>query len=158
MRTPFRPLTLVVALFAGLVLTACADETELEPPIGQVENNATVTAANMAIVTDDEGNAVLVGTLVNNGEQEDRLLEVVVRTEGGETVPVTLTSDVVLPVEEPVRLADDPSVLIGSEQLNQGFRAPLELAFAESEPIETTVTVEPRSGPYKDIEIPTSAQ
>lgn len=144
----------MVLMLAAFVTGCYADPGDDEPSIGNVERNETVTAANLAIVSDGQGNAVLVGTLINNGEEEDRLVDVEVSSESG-PVEVNLTDGPVdLPVEEPVRLAEDPRVTLRSEELRQGFRAPLELTFESSAAISTTVTVESQTGPYADIEIP----
>ncbi len=147
-----------VLLTAALMLTsACGPDGDgdSQPPIGQVERNATVTASNLAIVTDGEGRGVLVGTLVNDGEGEDRLIDVDAEGELEFPIAVELVGGpVVIPPETPVQLADDPAVLISADRLVQGFRAPLELTFESSAQIVTTVPVEPRTGPYADIEIP----
>lgn len=157
-RTSFVYVLAVVAVM--LATGGCyADPGDYEPSIGQVERNATVTAANMAIVTDGEGRGVLVGTLINNGEVADRLLDVDVEGELSFPAAVALVDGpVLLPPEEPVRLADDPAVLVAADRLVQGFRAPLELTFEVSSPITTTVTVESQTGPYADIEIPSGAE
>lgn len=151
-----RPFASLLAATLMLTSACVAEDGEAEPSEGQVERNETVTAANLAIVTDGQGRGVLVGTLVNDGAGEDRLVDVDVE---GELVefPVAvelIDGPVTLPTNTPVRLADDPAVVISSDRLVQGFRAPLELTFESSAPIVTTVTVEPQTDPYADIEIP----
>lgn len=151
-----RPSAVLMTL-ALVFMSACvAEDGDAEPSEGQVERTESVTASNLAIVTDGEGRGVLVGTLVNDGGGEDRLVDVDVE---GELVefPVAvelIDGPVALPTETPVRLADDPTVVISSDRLVQGYRAPLELTFESSAPIVTTATVEPQTAPYEDIEIP----
>ena len=145
----------VVLMFVGVFSAGCyADPGDDEASSGNVERNETVTASNLVIVSDGQGNAVLVGTLINNGETDDRLVDVDVESESGPVEVSFVNGPVQLPVEEPVRLADDPAVTLRSEELRQGFRAPLELTFESSAPISTTVTVESQTGPYADVEIP----
>lgn len=147
-------LSAVLLFLAALVAGCYADPGDDEPSVGNVERNETVTAANLAIVSDGQGNAVLVGTLVNNGDAEDRLVDVDVESERGPVEVNLVNGPVELPVEEPVRLADSPAVTLESTELRQGFRAPLELTFDSSAAISTTVTVESQTGPYADIDIP----
>lgn len=144
----------MVALMLAASVSGCYTDPESEPSIGQVERNETVTASNLAIVSDGEGNAVLVGTLVNNGEVEDQLVDVDVESESGPVEVTLVEGPIDLPVQEPVRLAEPPRVTLDSAELRQGFRAPLELTFESSAGISTTVTVEPHTSPYEDIEIP----
>lgn len=146
----------VVVLLAAFVTGCYADPGDDEPSIGNVERNETVTAANLAIVSDGEGNAVLVGTLTNNGEDSDQLVDVDVESEDGPVEVDLAEGPVDLPVEEPVRLAESPKVTLQSAELRQGFRAPVELTFESSAAISTTVTVESQTGPYEDIEVPGS--
>lgn len=151
-----RSALLVAWLAAATLLAACGRDVEAEPSFGQVERNESLTAANLTIVTDGEGNGVLVGTIINNAPETDMLTDVRVRGEIAELpVDVLLVrGPVSLPTQEPVRLADDPAVLVDAERLRVGFRAPIRLVFARSTTIETTVTVEAQTGIYADIEVP----
>lgn len=138
-----------------LGLTGCyADAGDDEPSVGQVERTETVTASNLAFVSGGEGRATLVGTLLNEGEETDRLVDVDAETDSGPVEVELVRGPVELPVDESVRLAPDPSVLITSDDLRQGYRVELELTFARSRSISTTVTVESQTGPYADVEIP----
>lgn len=145
-----------VVVLAGVITGCYADPGDAEPSIGNVVRTETITAANLAFVSDGEGRATLVGTLFNEGQEADRLVDVDVETDGGPVEVELLRGPVDLPLEEPVRLADDPAVLVSSDDLRQGFRARLELTFERSSPISTTATVESRTGPYADVEIPGS--
>ncbi len=154
MRRDRSPLAVVVLVLAALLTGCFQQDTDVEPSSGNVERNETVTAANLVIVTDGQGNGVLVGTLINNGETEDRLVGVDVESESGPVEVELADGPVALPQEEPVRLADPVRVTLRSEQLRQGWRAPVELTFESSAAISTTVTVESQTGPYADVEIP----
>lgn len=147
-------LSVVVAVLAVVTAGCSSNEVEEKFSVGAVERNEVITAANVAIVTDGEGNAVLVGTLINDGEEADRLLDVDVASEIGPIEVDLPEGPVDIPVGEPVRLAPEPLVTLRSEELRQGFRAPVELVFESSTPISVMVTVEPHTEPYEDIEIP----
>ncbi|EFQ82468.1 hypothetical protein HMPREF0063_11677 [Aeromicrobium marinum DSM 15272] len=149
---------------AGLVLATAgcdADPPQHERSSGQVERTESVTAANLVIVVDGDGRGVLIGTLLNRGPGADRLVDVDAEGESLLELPIAVDlvgGPVTLPSDEPVRLAEQPEVVLSSVRLVPGFRAPLELTFAESDPIVTTVRVEARTGPYADVSIPPAGE
>jgi hypothetical protein len=147
---------LVLLLLAVTALVGCSEDTvDAEPSIGQVERSETVTATGLALVTNGEGVARLVGTLLNEGETTDRLSGVDVDTEIGQFAVTIAEAPVVLRHDEPFRLAREGHVLVRSPNLRQGFRVEMTLVFRNSVPITTTVPVEPRTGPYEDVEVRT---
>jgi hypothetical protein len=130
------------------------DSTESEPSVGQVERTNTMTAANLAFVTAGEGTATLVGRLINDGEQPDRLVDVDAESEQGPLDVRLVGEPVAVQPTEPVRLGPEPSVVAELQGMQPGLRVELELSFERSAPISTTVTVESQTGPYADIEVP----
>ena len=150
------PLWLVVALVVTL-LTAVAgcsgDDVDAEPSIGQSERTESVRALGMALVTDGDGVARFVGTLLNEAEETDRLVGVDIDTEIGPFALVFAEGPILLQTDEPFRLAREGEVLVVSEKLRKGFRVELTLVFRNSAPIVTTVPVESQTGPYADVEI-----
>ena len=140
-----------VALTTGV--TACAQhEVEAEPSIGQVEHTAKMKALGLALVTDGEGAARLVGTLMNTGTRVDRLVRVDLRNE---VPPEFVAADVpiILRPGDSVRLARDAEMTILADDFRPGFRKKLSLYFENSAPIVTTVPVETQSGPYAEVEV-----
>lgn len=149
--------TTLVCLLASVPVTACGGDGDVpnEAPIGNVERTGSITAANLAIVVDGSGGGVLVGTLVNDGEEADRLVDVQVVDEEGVEVPVEIEGGgVELPVDEAVQLAEAPLVVLSSDALRPGFRPELTLEFEVAPPIVDTASVEPATGPYAGVEVP----
>lgn len=144
------------ACLGALVLlasTGCAEvEPEAEPPIGKVEDETPMKALSMALVTNGRGAARMVGTVVNKTGEPDRLIGVDLATERPFQVWVA-DAPIELPPGEPVRLARDAELTIFTDGLRPGFRADVTLVFRNSPPIETRVPVEPRTGPYAEVEV-----
>lgn len=145
----------IVALVVALSTAGCSEaEPVTEPPLGQVARTATIDALDLVLVTNGKGVARLVGTLVNQADEPDRLVGVDLTAEppGGYSVvlakgPFTLRED------EPFRLYRDAEVTVVADALRPGFRADLTLAFARSGSLTTTVPIEPNTGVYRDIEV-----
>jgi hypothetical protein len=153
---PGRTGLLPLLILTVTALAGCSQDTvDAEPSIGQVERSESVTATGLALVTDGEGVARLVGTLLNEGETTDRLSRVDVDTEIGRFAVTIAEAPIVLLQDEPFRLAREGRVLVRSPNLRQGYRVEMTLVFSNSVPITTTVPVEPRTGPYEDVEVTT---
>lgn len=134
--------------------TSCAERrVESEPSIGQVERTKSMDALGMALVTNGRGAARLVGTLVNNAEESDRLIGVDVDPTVESFDVVIADGPIVLPPEEPVTLARDAQMTVFADGFVPGFRPEIRLVFLNSAPIVTTVPVETQSGPYSEVEV-----
>lgn len=144
---------LLTCLLLLLPLAACSEPVESEPAVGQVERTESIDALNMVLVTRGDGVARLVGTLINESDELDRLVGVDVDTEIGDFSVILGDAPVLLPSEEPKKLARDAVVTVISEALRPGFRPELTLVFRNSEPIVTTVPVKLQEGIYEDVEI-----
>lgn len=149
----------VARLAAALALvltcvTSCSEpEVETEPSIGQVERTESMAALGMALVTNGEGAARLVGTLVNGADEPDRLLGVDVDPTVESFDIVIADGPIILPTDEPVTLARDAQMTVFADSFVPGFRPELTLVFANSAPIVTTVPVETQTGPYAEVEV-----
>lgn len=141
----------------GLVfsLGACTGATPTSPsPVGgQVERTATIDALNLVLVTNGDGEARLIGTLINEAEEPDRLIGLDVDAEPPGYSVLLVDGPVVLEEDEPVELYRDANVTVVSEAFRPGFRADVTLVFADSEPIVTTVPIERNTGTYAEVEI-----
>jgi hypothetical protein len=134
--------------------TGCAEpEVETEPSIGQVERTESMEALGMALVTNGQGAARLVGTLVNNAEEPDRLVGVDVDPTVESFDVVIADGPIVLPPDEPVTMARDAQMTVFADAFVPGFRPELRLVFRNSAPIVTTVPVETQTGPYAEVEV-----
>ena len=149
-----RLLTLVMMLVTVGALSGCSsNDLEYEPSIGSNARTPSMQALSLAVVTDGEGLGTLVGTMVNEGDETDRLVDVQATAETG-PIPTRLPGGpVALPTDEPVRLSTTKAVLMESDNLRQGYWVDLTLSFADSRQMTLKAPVEPRSGPYAEIEI-----
>jgi hypothetical protein len=120
---------------------------------GQVARTATMDALDLVLVTNGKGVARLVGTLVNQGDQPDRLVGLDVDAEPAGYSVVLADGPYELPEDEPFRLYRDANVTVVAEAFSPGYRADLTLVFADSAPITTTVPVERNTGVYRDVEV-----
>lgn len=135
-------------------MTSCSEpEVATEPSIGQVERTESMDALGMALVTNGQGAARLVGTLVNNADEPDRLIGVDVDPTVESFDVVIADGPIVLPPEEPVTLARDAQMTVFADRFVPGFRPELRLVFLNSAPIVTTVPVETQTGPYAEVEV-----
>lgn len=152
MRT--RRLAPALAVLLLACVTACSDpEVETSPSIGQVERTETMKALGMALVTNGEGAARLVGTLVNTAEEPDRLVGVDIDPTIESYDVVIADAPIILPPDEPVTLARDAQMIILADEFLPGFRPEVSLIFANSPTIVTTVPVETQTGPYAEVEV-----
>ena len=157
-RHPHRLRRVAASSLAALLLpiaTACADDPTragTDPGIGQVERTETMKALGLALVTNENGAARLVGTLVNTGAERDRLVGLDLATTRPFEVRVG-DAPVVLPPDQPVQLVRDAEMILFTDDLRPGFRQDLTLVFRGSAPIETTVPVETATGPYAEVEV-----
>lgn len=143
------------ALTLALSLGACTEDNPASvPPVaGQVERTATMDALNLVLVTNGDGAARLIGTLVNQADEPDRLVGLDVDAEPPGYSVLLVDGPVVLPEGDPVELYRDANVTVVSEAFRPGFLADVTLVFAESEPIVTSVPIERNTGIYAEVEV-----
>ncbi len=145
-------------LLLGLVLmlwmlSGCSEEPRAEPSLGQTERTGSITATDLVLVTNGDGVARMVGTLVNEAEETDRLVGLDIGTDVGEYAVTLAEGPIVLPTGETVTLARDARVTVVSDTLRPGFRAEVSLSFRNARTIDTTVLVKSQEGVYEDVEI-----
>ena len=153
---PIVPLTMLGAVLCLSPLSGCsaAAVDDAEPPIGTVARTKTITAMNMAAVTNGKGTAIVVGTLVNDGSVRDRLTDVHVNAESGKVTATLPSGPVPLAPDTPVQLAARKAILLTADHFREGFIIKLTLDFARARDVHIGIPVEPQSGPYADIEVP----
>lgn len=96
----------------------------------------------------------MVGILVNDANVPDRLIGAHVTTESGPIAATLLDGPVPLIPDHPVRLAARKAILLTADHFREGLVIKLTLDFAHSPDVHVGIPVEPRSGPYADIEVP----
>lgn len=153
-----RSALLIVALLLMVVpLTACGEpDLRYSPSVGVTELGKDMDALSLTVVSDVEGNATLVGTLLNHGSRPDQLVEVAASSPSTDQTVTTALPDgpVVLPVQEPVRLAEHFAVRLTEPSFRLGAALDLTLSFARAGNITLKVLMSPQEGIFDDITVP----
>lgn len=137
-------------------LTACGGpDLRSNPAVGVTELTADMDALSLTVVTNGEGNATLVGTLLNHGSQPDQLVGVEATSPStGQTVTTTLPQGPVrLPVEQPVRLAERFAVRLTEPSFRLGYALDVTLSFARAGDITLQVLMYPQEGSFDDVTV-----
>ncbi|CAB4540044.1 unannotated protein [freshwater metagenome] len=113
------------------------------------ENGSKIKILNMLLVSTETGDAVLVGTIVNQGAEEDQLLGVAV---GGSQA--TLTGENMLKQNAPIRFegesANAKAVFYGVTPV-AGRHVKLSLGFARAGMVTVEVIIRDKRDDYKDV-------
>ncbi|WP_020578979.1 hypothetical protein [Actinopolymorpha alba] len=155
-------------LVAGLVaislpaLAACAASYGAEtqqpytPSDGVWANSDGLELRNILAVSPKDGSATLIGTILNGGSRDDRLVNVTFR--GGRAA--FGTSPITLPAREPRVLGVDSSlgravpVALEGSPLKSGLVVPLTFEFERAGSVTLDVLVVPDQGPYATVPAP----
>ena len=154
-----RTVTTITALLIATSLTACgAGQNAATRQITKVtdgvevsitQNGSAIKIVNLLLVATETGDAVVVGTIVNQGAQADKLLGLAV---GGNTA--TLTGDTTLNQNAPLRFEGDSAnvkaVFAGVSPV-AGRHVKLTLGFARAGMVTAEVIIRDKRDTYKDI-------
>ena len=154
-----RTITTISALVLATSLTACGSgQSAPTRLIKQVtdgveatitENGSKIKIVNMLLVSTETGDAVLVGTIVNQGADEDQLLGVAV---GGSQA--TLTGENMLKQNAPIRFEGDSAnakaVFFGVTPV-AGRHVKLSLGFARAGMVTVEVIIRDKRDDYKNV-------
>ena len=154
-----RTITIISALVLATSLTACgAGRGAATRNITQVtdgvevtitENGSKIKILNMLLVATETGDAVLVGTIINQGAETDQLLGIAV---GGNQA--TLTGQNTLEQNVPIRFEGDSAnakaVFFGVSPV-AGRRVKLSLGFARAGMVTAEVIIRDKRDDYKNI-------
>ena len=154
-----RAITVITALVLATSLTACgAGQDAATRNITQVtdgvevtinENGSKIKILNMLLVATETGDAVLVGTIVNQGAETDQLLGIAV---GGNQA--TLTGERLLKQNAPVRFegesANAKAVFFGVSPV-AGRHVKLSIGFARAGMVTAEVIIRDKRDDYKNI-------
>ena len=154
-----RTITIISALVLATSLTACgAGRGAATRNITQVtdgvevtitENGSKIKILNMLLVATETGDAVLVGTIVNQGAAEDQLLGIAV---GGNQA--TLTGENLLKQSAPIRFEGDSAnakaVFFGVSPV-AGRHVKLSLGFARAGMVTAEVIIRDKRDDYKNV-------
>jgi hypothetical protein len=154
-----RTVTTITALLIATSLTACgAGQNAATRQITKVtdgvevsitQNGSAIKIVNLLLVATETGDAVVVGTIINQGAQADKLLGLAV---GGNTA--TLTGDTTLNQNAPLRFEGDSAnvkaVFAGVSPV-AGRHVKLTLGFARAGMVTAEVIIRDKRDTYKDI-------
>jgi len=154
-----RTITTITALFIATSLTACgAGQSAATRNIKQVtdgvevsinKNGSSIKIVNLLLVATETGDAVVVGTIINEGEQPDQLLGIAV---GGKTA--TVTGDPMLAQNAPLRFegesANIKAVFAGVAPV-AGRHVKLTLGFARAGVVTAEVIIRDKRDAYKNV-------
>lgn len=154
-----RIFTIISALLIATTLTACgAGQNAATRNITQVtdgaeltitQNGSAIKIVNLLLVATETGDAVVVGTIINQGAETDQLLGIAV---SGNTA--TLTGDTTLAQNAPLRFegesANVKAVFSGVTPV-AGRHVKLSLGFARAGLITAEVIIRDKRDDYKDI-------
>jgi hypothetical protein len=154
-----RAIILISALVLATSLTACgAGQNAPTRNVKQVtdgveltinENGSKIKILNMLLVATENGDAVLVGTIVNQGAETDQLLGVAV---GGSQA--TLTGERLLQQNAPIRFEGDTAnakaVFFGVTPV-AGRHVKLSIGFARAGLVTAEVIIRDKRDDYKGV-------
>ena len=154
-----RTITVISVILLATSLTACgAGQGAATRNITQVtdgvevtitENGSKIKILNLLLVATETGDAVVVGTIINQGAETDQLLGIAV---GGN--PATLTGDTTLNQNAPLRFegesANVKAVFAGVKPV-AGRNVKLNLGFARAGLVTAEVIIRDKRYDYKNV-------
>jgi len=154
-----RIFTIISALLIATTLTACgAGQNAATRKITQVtdgvevkvtQNGSAIKILNLLLVATENGDAVVVGTIVNQGAEPDQLLGIAV---GGGSA--TITGDTTLAQNAPLRFegesANVKAVFSGVKPV-AGRHVTLSLGFARAGLVTAEVIIRDKRDDYKNV-------
>ncbi len=154
-KNPYFMPTLAI-IFSSLLLTSCS--TGKDAPTSQIKqvtdgvekDSGSVAIRGLLLVSQPDGSAVLVGTIVNSAADADSIVSIAV---GGVAAPIT---------GAPLPLAQNAPVIFGGDSANAssiiagvnkvaGQRVPVEITFGKAAPVKLDALVVEQSGVYAGI-------
>ena len=154
-----RTITTITALLIATSLTACgAGQDAATRNIKQVtdgveltitQNGSAIKIVNLLLVATETGDAVVIGTIVNQGAQADRLLGIAV---GGNTA--TITGETTLKQNSPLRFegesANVKAIFAGVSPV-AGRHVKLSIGFARAGMVTAEVIIRDKRDTYKNV-------
>ena len=154
-----RIFTIISALLIATTLTACgAGQNAATRKITQVtdgvevkvtQNGSAIKILNLLLVATENGDAVVVGTIINQGAEPDQLLGIAV---GGGSA--TITGDTTLAKNAPLRFegesANVKAVFSGVNPV-PGRHVTLSLGFARAGLVTAEVIIRDKRDDYKNV-------
>jgi hypothetical protein len=154
-----RFITIIAALLIATSLTACGSgQNAATRNITQVtdgvevevtQNGSAIKIVNLLLVATENGDAVVVGTIINQGAETDQLLGIAV---GGNTA--TLTGDTTLAQNAPLRFEGESAnvkAFFSGVKPVAGRHVKLSLGFARAGLVTAEVIIRDKRDDYKNV-------
>ena len=154
-----RIFTIITAVLIATSLTACgAGQNAATRNITQVtdgvevevtQNGSAIKIVNLLLVATENGDAVVVGTIINQGAETDQLLGIAV---GGNTA--TLTGDTTLAQNAPLRFEGESAnvkAFFSGVKPVAGRHVKLSLGFAKAGLVTAEVIIRDQRDDYKNV-------
>jgi hypothetical protein len=151
--------TIIAALLIATSLTACGSgQNAATRNITQVtdgvevevtQNGSAIKIVNLLLVATENGDAVVVGTIINQGAETDQLLGIAV---GGNTA--TLTGDTTLAQNAPLRFEGESAnvkAFFSGVKPVAGRHVKLSLGFAKAGLVTAEVIIRDKRDDYKNV-------
>lgn len=151
--------TIIAALLIATSLTACgAGQNAATRNITQVtdgvevevtQDGSAIKIVNLLLVATENGDAVVVGTIINQGAETDQLLGIAV---GGNTA--TLTGDTTLAQNAPLRFEGESAnvkAFFSGVKPVAGRHVKLSLGFARAGLVTAEVIIRDKRDDYKNV-------
>jgi hypothetical protein len=151
--------TIIAALLIATSLTACGSgQNAATRNITQVtdgvevevtQNGSAIKIVNLLLVATENGDAVVVGTIINQGAETDQLLGIAV---GGNTA--TLTGDTTLAQNAPLRFEGESAnvkAFFSGVKPVAGRHVKLSLGFARAGLVTAEVIIRDKRDDYKNV-------
>ena len=151
--------TIIAALLIATSLTACGSgQNAATRNITQVtdgvevevtQNGSAIKIVNLLLVATENGDAVVVGTIINQGAEADQLLGIAV---GGNTA--TLTGDTTLAQNAPLRFEGESAnvkAFFSGVKPVAGRHVKLSLGFARAGLVTAEVIIRDKRDDYKNV-------
>lgn len=157
MKSPLRRRVTSGALLLLLVplLAACGfgyqTDQVYQPATGTNDRSGQVYILNAMVVTVNGGKGTFAGTLVNEGETQDKLISVT-----GPGIQSSSQSQVTIPPGGIVNLSKSGQVWVSGPDIKPGSFVHLSLQFANGQSTEMDVPVITRTGYYGNVALPGS--
>jgi hypothetical protein len=165
MRGTKKTLTLIISVALALTLSGCAaGQNAASRNIKQVtdgveisvqDNGVDIEVLNLLLVATETGDAVVVGTIVNQGDTEDEILGIAVGSN-----QAVLTGERLLKKNQPIRfegdIANAKAVFYGVSPV-PGRHVKLSIGFARAGLVTAEVLIRDKRDDYRNVTSGTSA-
>ena len=155
MKSPIQRRVAIAALLLAPALTACGFSAQTDqvyqPGVGVNDRSGSVDILNALIVSGTDGSGTFAGTLVNENQTQDDVLESVT----GPGITASRTT-ITIKAGQPVVLARTGQLMLQGPSIKPGNFVELTFAFGSGQSTTLKVPVVAASGDYADVPLSAS--